>query len=303
MKKFVKSTPLALAVASTLAIVFSLSCKQDEVLKTIGDNPPPPDGAIPATAVDNFVSRSYISLLGRKPDSSETAAAVARLNAKQFAASARKEFLLDLTTDSAYVRRIYDAANLELLRGLDTFEVIRANESYLEYIANPYEDWMKFHLGLFRYELERNRRLLAADDQLFAAQITVRDLHRRMVDNEFYDAINMGTANFVLSLFESFLFRNPTDAEYEQATRMVDGKSAALFLRAGNCKEDFLDIFFDSDDYIAGQIHQIFISRLLRKPNAVEIQKYSRLMRETGFDLSVVEAEIMASDEFSGLKK
>lgn len=288
----------ALGLLSVLA-----ACKQDEVLKTVEDNRPPPDGAVPTVTVENFVSRSYISLIGRKPDATENAAALATLNAGGFSVAARKAFLLNLMADSAYVRRLYDAANLELLRGIDTAEVVQRKLWLEEVIANPYEDWMKFNLGQFKYELERNKALLAADDGLFNRSLTVRDFHTRMVNNEIYDEINMGTANFVLSLFESFLFRNPTEHEYEQATRMVDGKNAVLFLRSGNSKENFLSLFFDSDDYIAGQITQLFTTHLLRKPDAAEMEYHVKKMRNSGFDFQAAEAEIMSGDEFSGLKK
>jgi hypothetical protein len=269
----------------------------------VGGNHPPPDDVVPPAVVENFVSRSYISLLGRKPDSDESAAALNALNAQKFSVQARKSFLRTLTLDSAYVRRLYDAANLELLRGLDTTEIVQQNLRYEEMIANPYEDWMKFNLGLFKYELDRNRRLLAADDRLFNGTLTVRDFHKIMTDNEYYDAINMGTANFVLSLFESFLHRNPGDGEYEQAVKMVDGGNAVVFLRSGDSKTDFLDIFFDSDDYIAGQITTLFVTHLLRKPNAVEMDYYVKFMRQSAFDHRATEVEIMATDEFSGLKK
>ncbi len=285
-----------------LTLLFN-ACKQDEVLKTVGGNNPPPDDAVPTVTVENFVSRSYISLLGRKPNDAENTSAVLSLSADDFSVAARKNFLLNLMADSAYVRRLYDAAINEFLRGLDTSDVVRHIEFLERIIANPYEDWMKFELGRLKYDLERCKMFLAADEGLFNRSLTVRDFHTRVVNNEFYDQINMGTANFVLSVFESFLFRNPTDHEYDQATRMVDGKNAVVFLRSGDSKENFIKIFFDSDDYIAGQITQLYTRHLLRKPASTELEYHVKKMRNSGYDYQATEAEIMAGDEFAGLKK
>ena len=61
------------------------------------------------------------------------------------------------------------------------------------------------------------------------------------VSPEIYDEINMGTENFVVSIFQNFFHRYPTAAELYSASNMVDGNQSTIFNTNGSSKKDFIE--------------------------------------------------------------
>ena len=111
----------------------------------------------------------------------------------------------------------------------------------------------------------------------------------------------MGTENFVVSTFQNFLFRYPSDAELLNGKTMVDGDNAILFLVIGKSKTDYLNIFFTSDDYYEGQVRNAFRKYLFREPSPAEIALYADVYK-TGDNYSLLQKEIFALDEYSGVE-
>jgi len=127
------------------------------------------------------------------------------------------------------------------------------------------------------------------------------DVYKRCVNNYFYDQINMGTQNFILSLFETFCGRYPTKSELAAATRMVDGQSSIAFFEEGGSKADFINIFFRSNDYYEGQVYLIFRAYLYRRPTQTEMTKLAADFRATN-NLKTLQKYVLSLDEYVGLK-
>ncbi|MDZ7847129.1 MAG: hypothetical protein U5L96_10360 [Owenweeksia sp.] len=79
--------------------------------------------------------------------------------------------------------------------------------------------------------IERLDAMLQIPGKLDSNLIDHIELHRRIIDNPYYDDINMGTENFVVATYQNFLFRYPTGVELEEAKKMVDGFPGSLFLQ------------------------------------------------------------------------
>ena len=126
------------------------------------------------------------------------------------------------------------------------------------------------------------------------------EMHKRMVNNNFYDEINMGTENFVVSMFQSFMQRYPTLSELENGTLMVNGNNASLFFIAGNGKEDFINIFIGSDEYFTGQTNILFNRYLFRDPTSEESINFS-LDYINSQDYKLLQRRILSSNEFVGI--
>jgi hypothetical protein len=95
-----------------------------------------------------------------------------------------------------------------------------------------------------------------------------------------YDDINMGTENFVVSVFQSLLNRYPTNQELESGKDMVNGRPSVLFLQQGSTKNDFLSIFFSARSYYEGQVTLLFQENIFRMPNTSELMEYTNFYIE-----------------------
>lgn len=288
MKHFVLLSLLSLA---------ALACQPDAII-LVPDNDSPPDLTVPGVVQENFVNRVYISLLGRKPESRELSSALAKLTQSNASPAARKTVVLDVLRQPAYKDRLYNTARIDLLNNVDTAEI--ASFLFVFNLALQDPQYQSF-LYLIQYEIDRLEQLSAAAPQFMRGDIDKAELHRRMVNNSLYDEINMGTQNFVLSVFEHFLNRYPTQAEEQQSILMVDGSNAIVFGREGSGKEDFLDILLSSDAYLEGQVFDLYEALLFRDPLSAEMAAGTLRYRQTQAYDSVL-TDILVTDEFLGWK-
>ena len=130
--------------------------------------------------------------------------------------------------------------------------------------------------------------------------ISLVEMQRRCVDNYYFDQLNMGSLNFVIACFQNLLLRNPTEFEESEGVKMLDGFNGILFLQTGESKSQFQQIFFQSDDYYAGQIKLNFLRFMLRLPTSEEEVFYSSRLKSEG-SISNVLIDLLSSDEYAGI--
>lgn len=280
-----------------LSLLLMSSCSESGGIIIIPDNTSPPDLTVPEVVKENFVNRVYISLLGRKPEQAELAGAMGILEQDNASEADRKEVVESVLSDPSFRDRQYNIARIDLLNNLDTTVVASFKFVFNQYLQDPqYEPF----LDLIYYELNRLEEFSQAAPLYLSAQINRAEMHRRMVNNLMYDEINMGTQNFVLSIFEHFLNRYPTVAEEQNAILMSDGFYAVVFGKEGNSQEDFLEILTESDAYLEGQVLDVYESFLFREPNSVEMAIGTSLFRQTGSYDDLL-TSILTTQEFLGL--
>ena len=85
--------------------------------------------------------------------------------------------------------------------------------------------------------------------------------------------------------------------ELDQASDMVHGFSAILFLQVGSHKEDFLEIFFSSPEYFEGQIRYYYQRFLFREPSTYESQRDASTYAANE-DFKAFLMSILSSDEY-----
>ncbi len=276
--------------------LFALACSPVGEVIVVPGNESPPDLTVPGVVQENFVNRVYISLLGRKPESQELNSALGQLSQANASASARKKVVLDVLRQRAYKDRLYNTARIDLLNNVDTAEIANFLFVFNQALQDP--QYQSF-IYLIEFEINRLEELSAAAPQFLRGDIDKAELHRRMVNNNLYDEINMGTQNFVLSVFEHFLNRYPTQAEEQQCILMVDGTNAIAFGKEGSSKEDFLDILLNSDAYLEGQVFDMYEALLFRVPLSAEMAEGTLRYRQTQAYDSVL-TDILVTDEFLG---
>ena len=244
------------SVVLVLALLFS-SCKKDVV---INGNVPPPDHTIDSSTVLTYINKCYIDILSREPVGDEKANALTVLRQNNFTASNRLQFLDTLFTKSGYNQNLYNIARTEYLRNTDSADI--ASQIFVFQNALTQPQFSAFWAQI-QIELNRLDTLNATLHDMNSGTLDYRGMLKRCVNNYFYDQINMGTENFVVSTFQNFLFRYPSSAELTSGKTMVDGQSATLFLQIGQKKNDYINIFFNADDYYEGQVRFIFKKYLL----------------------------------------
>jgi hypothetical protein len=94
--------------------------------------------------------------------------------------------------------------------------------------------------------------------------------------------------------------RYPTGAEVDNASDMVNDGNATLFFETGNGKDDFISIFFSSDEYFTGQTSILFNRYLFRYPSSEESVNYSLDYINTD-DYKILQRRILSTNEFIGL--
>jgi hypothetical protein len=110
----------------------------------------------------------------------------------------------------------------------------------------------------------------------------------------------MGTENFVVSCFQHFLNRYPTENELSEGKKMVDGAPAILFLESGQNKTDFVNIFFGSRDYQEGLAINLYNRYLLRNPASIEMGNAVQAFSTT-HDYVQMQKDILSTNEYIGI--
>ena len=280
-----------------LPIIFLISCAPEPEVIIVPDNTAPPDFSVPEVAKENYINKIYIALLGRKPTNSEFLTGLATLENDNVSVNSRKTFIDAVIDNPGYSLRMYEVARTEMLNNVDTADITFRIALYDALLSDPaYEPFY----DLLLFEIERLTDLKYAPQKLANGEIDRIDMHRIMINNPIYDEINMGTQNFVLSVFEYFLGRYPTAAEELVSIQMVDGLNVIVFGKEGNSKADFMEIFFDSDNYYEGQVINIYEDFLFRSPNSVEMSEGTKTYKNTGSYEELLK-EILSKNEFLGI--
>ncbi len=269
----------------------ALACTKKEITVVPGNQAP---AELPVTQAlrENYINRVYINLVGRKATSGEFQEALDMLGEKATAPS-RKELLETLLDLPEYPVQLYAIARSDFLEDVDTVEI---NETYhnlqlaLAGASGTYREYLLF-------ELERLAAMKNILPGLRHDSLDVRGMHMRVVNNLYYDNINMGTENFVVATFQNFLFRYPTNEELAQGSNMVDGISALLFFSNGSSRADFTDIFFSSPGYYEGQVIDLYQRNLFRSPGSTEMAELTTAYMEDG-DYEALQINILTSNEY-----
>lgn len=281
-----------------LVAVFLLnSCTKTE-LETITGNIAPPDTTIETNVYEDYVNKSYILVLGREPSVLEFQKAVDSLKIHGLDVASRYSFLNSVFSLSDYKWRQVEKWRIQLLGSTDSSDVIN-QMAIFDFFLND-----STYIALWpalQIEKDRLDTLYNSSYNYVAGTISIRQLQAHMLNNYFYDQINMGADNFVLSSFQHFLYRNPTMSELFGGVGMIGGSNAVLFLQAGASKEDYLNIFFNSDDYFEGSVIRIFNDYLLRAPSSIEMSEAALKYKNT-LNFESVQKDVLATDEFVGIK-
>ncbi len=292
MLKAIAKTITLIGLVFVVLLIFS-ACNKEEI---IPGNQPPPDSTINNVTKENYVNRLYISILGRECTEAEFDEAYAIIDANNLSVASRQQVFDIIAAKPGYYERLVTLAEGDYLDGADSV-------TFAFYLAQ-FEFWLSSpaYQALWptaNYEIPRFQQLLNAANDLNSDAITVSEMHKRSVNNYQYDLLNMGSLNFVNSVYQHFFKRNPTQAEQEAGVNIMNGIPAIIFLQNATNKQQFLDLFFASDNYYEGQVRDLFTMALYREPTSAE-QTYYTQRYKISQNYKALHRDILTLDEYVG---
>lgn len=285
-----------LSLYTAVALLFINSCgKTEDVL--IPNNQPPPDSTINNITKENYVNRLYISVLGRKCTDEEYGEANVILVNNKLSIDSRKQVFDIVAAKPGYYERLMKIAETDFLNSADSSLFSYQMGLYQQYLGDitHQSEW-----AAINYEAPRLQLLIDAVADMESGETNVIGMHRRCVSNYLYDFINMGTQNFVISIYQNFFRRYPSQSELDAGVACINGHSATVFYQVADNKELYLDLFFASDNYFEGQVRDLFTRYLYREPTSEE-QGYYTERYKSNQNYKSLQRDILTLDEFVGL--
>lgn len=279
-----------------LLILIICACGKDPII--IDGNTPPPDSTVETAIVDNYINKLYISMLGREPSTTEFNNAKLILG-EEVTTESRSEFIDIVHNNEGYYDNLFDIYRSDYLNGGDTVEL---REQYIEVYADLIENETNpLVLEVYQEDYQELVDLYNLGKDLKNGSINTTEAHIRCVNNLAYDDLNMGTENYVVSLFQNFTHRYPTDEELENASMMVDDEQSSCFGENGDSKADFNTIFFNHYGYYEGVVIDAYRKLLFRDPTSAEAT-YLTVSFMSDYDYKELQKHLLSSDEFLGIE-
>ena len=276
-----------------MAVLLGLlaSCGRDTIVPV--DNLPV-DSTITQIELENYINRTHIALLNRKPTENELATSIQQLNIDPYNRNIRDTYVSNIQYMQRSKWAVWQFLSNRILDGIDTADLNSGALWYQDRVDNSgTQNEKDYWQGL----LDRTLGNIEALDGWYAGDTAYVDLIGWMVRLPVYDEINMGTENFVVSAYQHFYHRYPTNHELDQASRMVDRQWGLLYGTNGNSKVDFLEIFLQRGEFKQGIIINQFEGYLGRTPNTTETDKFLNHLN-SGWDILRLQRYILTSSEY-----
>ncbi|MEL6255889.1 MAG: hypothetical protein AAFR87_28045, partial [Bacteroidota bacterium] len=132
------------------------------------------------------------------------------------------------------------------------------------------------------------------------AHLPLSELDRRMIFNEIYDEINMGSFNYVNATFDDLFFRFPTEAEFEAGFEVIEYNRSRIVLGV-NCqsKREYAEVLTNSREFHEACIEADFLSFLGRTASQEEILELLPILYVEQ-DYEQVQRIIMKTKDYAG---
>jgi hypothetical protein len=266
-------------------------CARDNIVPV--DNLPA-DSTITQIELENYINKTHIALLNRKPTQAELSQSLQQLDVDRYNRSIRDAYVSGIQDLDRSKWAIWQFLSDRILDGIDTTQVRESADIFQYRVDNSGTQNEKDY---WQWLLDRTNNNLVALEGWYNQDSTYNTLVGWMVRMPIYDEINMGTENFVVSIYQHFYHRYPTDHELTQASKMVDRQWGLLYGVNGNSKADFLNIFLNQGEFQQGLIINAFESYLNRIPTTIESDKYHDHLNNS-WDYLRLQRYLLTSSEF-----
>jgi hypothetical protein len=279
-----------------LILVFSclISCNKEEVELIKGNNPPP-DSTQNKNVRREFIDKAFIILTGREADSGELSWADSLLLAENFTKTSKETVANYITSLPEFLSNEYQLNIINHLDGAVNDNDIAGDIAVYDILLMDNNN--AFFFPIFIYEKNRLVAFQQAKPQFLNNEINWKELYQTTLNTPYFDALNMGSLNFVIAAYQLFYQRNPTQSEIEGSVAMIDGVNSVLYSQNGSSKDDFLSIFFNQPAFYEGQVKILFNRLLLRLPTTEEQSFYTNLYLQSQNHRLII-SKIVSSDDF-----
>lgn len=292
-----------------LVILLLNACSKETY--TLKDNNLVPDpGTVSTLKVQNYINKLYIDLLGRTPTDLETEREVEFLFENKLSFESREELIYKLQHDTTYVEgdssykiayfnRLYNLCKSRLLEGTEDGEFSRLNgiSNFAITVARLEGD----SIAVFRNleKIKRNQDVLDSRVQLRNGEISINEMHARMLNNDVYDIINMNSFNFVNASFDDIFGRFPSQEEFTLAYGIIERNEVQIMWgKSIDNKPDYCTSITECNEFYEGLIHWIYLNLLGREPTANE--SYTRIQELlSNNDIRIIQSKILKSNEYA----
>jgi hypothetical protein len=265
----------------------------------VNNNKIPPYKGVTLIQVQTYVNRLYIDLIGRIPLQQEMDANVKLIQSSPFSDSVRQIIINGLINKPDYYKRFFQLSSARMLNATDSGGISQEMQLLDNQITNYTKLGDKFNADVILIEVQKLADLQNAYPDYQKGTINISTFMARILNNYFYDQVNMGTFNFMKGTFENLLHRSPTLSEQKNSENMINGTAAFLFLMDGSTKGDFINIITSSRDFYEGQVVEAFTRYLVRSPSSAELSTYTALIMPK-MDLKPMITKILATKEYAG---
>jgi len=237
-------------------------------------------------AIEQYIFRTYVDLLGEAPSEIDLAEWSSHLRAGDLDMASRLAMIVRLQTEDGrdrYVLNLYTSAKERFLENLDDAEIQRR------------------FIGLGQADDDlRLQKLLSWQADYKTESASILDLQRLSIYNLVYDEINMGSFNMVRASFDNLLWRYPSSVEFDAGYGMIEnGSPEQLFGFSGSDKNEYVDIISNSQEALQGTVIWQYDQLLARRPTALETLSHLDDLRATG-NVEVLQQAVMQTDEYAG---
>lgn len=289
----------------TFSVIFT-ACTEKETINNIehtnviiDDNTPPPYNEVTTVQIQNYINKLYIDLIGREPLQQELNDDTNLLKNNNLSLESRLQLLNQLMSNPLYYDRFFDIYSTAYLNGT-SYGDITTQQFIFTSQKEDAEQVGNYALAQYlQIEIDKLIDLRKSRDDYESGAITVNEFMQRFIYNYFYDEINMGSENYVLSCFENFLKRFPTESERLSGIVMVDGFSAQLLLSDGSSKKDFTEIITTTPGFYEGLAIDIYQQLLARNPDSEEMNDATLQLSEDP-NYQAIQQTVMVSVEYAG---
>lgn len=299
MRSIIQNTLCTLILLTS--IVFS-SCDKTEIIHEnleIDGNTPPETFGVSDLQLNTYLNNLYIDMFGRAPTEGELTEGKELLKNENYSEASREDIINSLMVSYDYYKNINVLTSQKMLVDIDSLTIQYEIDLYVYLVDLAITTGDSVSLFYYEYYLDKLLKLKTAPIDFYNGDITISEYMRRYIDNLFYDEVNMGSENFVVSCFENLFHRQPTDDEKFAGIAMVDGISSEMFLQTGNSKDDFINIVTNTLEFYQGQVLEAYQTLLARDPSSAEMNDYALIIQETG-SFNTMKVDIFKSEEYAG---
>lgn len=286
------------------------ACSQTPPEVLVPDNQAPNYDGISTLQIRNYVNRLYIDLLGREPLDVEMDRDVEVLRTASLSEDARRALVRSLQTglgtgtadtsyQNAFFHRWYELTKARMLEGVSDGEIMRRIGIYEQAAVKDSLLGDMVSYMLIQQEIEKLENVLKVEQLWKQDSISLSDIYGRMLNNYFYDLINMNTFNFIRASYDNLFWRLPTQAEFDAAFPVIEYNQPAIVLgQSVSNKDDYIYALTHSLEFFEGMIHWAYRSLLSREARSEEvIQALEDLLISQ--DFLNVQQQILVSDEYA----